>query len=244
MFDPFGDFATKGYLQNVEGLQRLEEVKVLEHTFFEANFEDAFKFLGKIKGPLTYAHFLRVHHILFNDFYPWAGQDRFQLGVGNFVEKGNFQFEESSQARRAVEWGLEMGNNPAVITKKPGVVMGQFAWGHPFLDGNGRTMLLVHTELCARADFSIDWTSTKKTDYLQALTSELQTPDKGLLDAYFKPLIQKLPARKVWMDHIKALTGLDGANTTDDNMSYSADDALARQRYEDASELRKRSLQG
>jgi cell filamentation protein len=41
-----------------------------------------------------------------------------------------------------------MGNDPVVLAKKPGVVMGQFAWGHPFLDGNGRTMLIVHTELC------------------------------------------------------------------------------------------------
>jgi cell filamentation protein len=50
-------------------------------------------------------------------------------------------------------------------------------------------MLLVHTELCARADFSIDWTSTKKTEYLQALTSELQAPEKGFLDAYFVPVM-------------------------------------------------------
>jgi len=37
VFDPFGDFDTKGYLQNVEGLESLEDVKLLEHTFFEAN---------------------------------------------------------------------------------------------------------------------------------------------------------------------------------------------------------------
>jgi prophage maintenance system killer protein len=117
-------------------------------------------------------------------------------------------------------------------------------WIHPFLDGNGRTMLIVHTELCSRANFSIDWSSSKKMDYLQALTQELKTPDRGLLDGYFKPLIRKLPARKVWMDHIKALPGLDGAHTEDDNMAYAADDVQAMQRYEEASQLRKRSQQG
>jgi cell filamentation protein len=244
VFDPFGDFETRGYLQNFEGLKRMDEVKVLEHTFFEANLEDEFEFLGTVKGALTYKHFLKVHHVLFSDFYPWAGQDRWQLGVGQFVEKGNFQFEVSSLAQRAVEWGLEMGNDPVVLAKKPGVVMGQFAWGHPFLDGNGRTMLIVHTELCSRANFSIDWSSSKKMDYLQALTQELRTPDRGLLDGYFKPLIRKLPARKVWMDHIKALPGLDGAHTEDDNMAYAADDVQAKQRYEEASQLRKRSQQG
>jgi cell filamentation protein len=81
VFDPFGDFETRGYLQNFEGLKRMDEVKVLEHTFFEANLEDAFEFLGSVKGPLTYKHFLKVHHVLFSDPdgqskfpHPWPPQ--------------------------------------------------------------------------------------------------------------------------------------------------------------------------
>jgi hypothetical protein len=46
------------------------------------------------------------------------------------------------------------------------------------------------------------------------------------------------------MDHIKALPGLDGAHTEDDNMAYAADDVQAKQRYEEASQLRQRSQQG
>jgi cell filamentation protein len=45
VFDPFGDFETKGYLQNYEGVKDFKELKVLEHTFFEANLEDAFDYL-------------------------------------------------------------------------------------------------------------------------------------------------------------------------------------------------------
>ena len=189
VFDPFGDYETRGYLRNFEGLKRMDEVKVLEHTFFEANLEDAFHFLGAVKGPLTYKHFLKVHHVLFSDFYPWAGQDRLQLGVGQFVEKGNFQFEEASLAQRAVEWGLQLGNDPAVLAKKPGMVMGQFAWGHPFLDGNGRTLLLVHSELCRRAGFSILWHRTAKSDYLLALTQEIANPQLGVLDRYLQAFV-------------------------------------------------------
>jgi cell filamentation protein len=242
VFDPFGDFETKGYLQNYEGIKDFKELKVLEHTFFEANLEDAFDYLKKIKGPLEYKHFLHVHHILFSDFYPWAGKDRHHLGVANLVDKGNVQFEEAQRAQQAVEWGLSIGNDPTKMTAKPGVVMGIFAWGHPFLEGNGRTMLVVHTELCARANFSIDWPNSTKNDYLQKLTDELRTPDKGALDSYLKPLMQKLPARKYWVEQIKSIPGIDGANTEDDNMSYASDDPLARKRYEEASELRKRSL--
>ncbi|WP_226981161.1 Fic family protein [Vibrio litoralis] len=28
--------------------------------------------------------------------------------------------------------------------------MGFFAYGHPFIDGNGRIMLIIHNELCHR----------------------------------------------------------------------------------------------
>lgn len=242
MFDPFGDFETKGYLQNYEGIKDFRELKIIEHTFFEANLEDAFDYLGKVKDPLKYEHFLKVHQILFSDFYPWAGKDRHQLGVANLVDKGNIQFEEAPLVQRAVEWGLAIGNDPTKMKAQPGVVMGIFAWGHPFLEGNGRTMLLVHTELCARANFSIDWPNSPKNDYLQKLTDELRKPDKGVLDSYLKPLIKKLPARKYWVDQIKSIPGIDGANTEDENMAYAADDPLARKRYEEATELRKRSF--
>lgn len=242
MFDPFGDFETKGYLQNFEGIKDFQELKVLEHAFFEANLEDAFDYLRGVKGPLEYKHFLHVHHILFSEFYPWAGKDRHQLGVANLVDKGNVQFEDASRAQQAVEWGLSIGNDPTKMAAKPGFVMGIFAWGHPFLEGNGRTMLVVHTELCARANFSIDWSSSPKNNYLQKLTDELRTPDKGVLDSCLKPLMQELPARKHWVEQIKSIPGIDGANTEDDNMSYAADDPFARKRYEEATELRKRSL--
>jgi cell filamentation protein len=49
------------------------------------------------------------------------------------------------------------------MRQKPGEVMGYLAHGHPFLDGNGRTIMLVHAELARRAGFGIDWGSTGKT---------------------------------------------------------------------------------
>ena len=189
MFDPFEDFQTAGYLRNVEGLKDLEKLKVLEHVFFEANLEEALHSLRRIKGPIEYTHFLSVHRILFEDLYPWAGQDRHALGVGRFVGKGQRvpNFEASERCQQAVEWGLRIGNDLKTMREQSGAVMGAFAWGHPFLDGNGRTMLLVHAELCHRAGFSIDWRATQKADYLEALTRELDHPGKHL-DGYLHPL--------------------------------------------------------
>src|SRR5574343_141578 len=67
------------------------------------------------------------------------------------------------------------------------------AQAHPFLDGNGRTFLIIHDALCHRAGFSIDWMSVKPTAYLSALSSELHQPGEGLLDQFLDPFIQDVP---------------------------------------------------
>jgi cell filamentation protein len=67
--------------------------------------------------------------------------------------------------------------------------MGYLAHAHPFLDGNGRTLMLVHSELAHRASFSIDWSKVSKESYLDALTRELERPGTGELDSYLKPFV-------------------------------------------------------
>jgi cell filamentation protein len=48
-FDPFGDFATEGYLRNVEKEKDLDIVKRLEHTSFTTGLDAAFAALGRSK---------------------------------------------------------------------------------------------------------------------------------------------------------------------------------------------------
>jgi hypothetical protein len=42
IFDPFGDFATEGYLRNVEKEKDLDIVKRLEHVSFTTGLDEAF----------------------------------------------------------------------------------------------------------------------------------------------------------------------------------------------------------
>ncbi|MDL2353771.1 MAG: Fic family protein [Pseudomonadota bacterium] len=245
MFDPFGDFGTMGYLRNIEKLKDLDEVKVQEHLFFVANLESALDHLAPENSPhITYQSFLDVHKILFDQFYPWAGVDRDMLGIGKHVGKGDgiVEFEQADRSRLAVEWGLKMGVDKNLMRRKPGTIMGAFAWGHPFLDGNGRTMLLIHTELCDRAGIAIDWASSRKDSYLQALTEELWDPDKGLLDGYFQPLIRSVDSRVGRLERIMAVQGLDGSSGVDQNVVYQSNDPQGQFRYDEMKIARDRSL--
>lgn len=214
-FDPFGDFETAGYLRNLQGLKDPAEVKASEHFIFELSIEDALAYLAQ-KKPLNYAAVLEVHKILFAGFYPWAGQDRHELVPHLAVFKGSAGdphstvFERPELIKRAIDYAFELAANKQAFQGKPGEVMGQLAFAHPFLDGNGRTLLLVFMELCYRAGFAIDWSKTDKDSYLRALSDEIREPSQGHLDNYLLPRVVPITSRDQWPEIISGIRGLDG----------------------------------
>ncbi len=209
MFDPFKDFEQVGYLRNLYGEKDRQIVQELEHELFRANLIDAQAYLAK-RRAISYDDFLKVHELLFSAFYPWAGQDRAMTAPDIAVSKGNIMFGHPFEAKRAVDYGLQIARDSKELRKRSGEVLGLFAFGHPFLDGNGRTMLVINTELCHRAGFCIEWHRTAKYDYLAALSAEIVTPGKGILDNYLNQFIGASQERGLWGGMISDLSGLDG----------------------------------
>lgn len=214
MFDPFKDFEQAGYLRNRYGEKDPQIVQELEHQLFRAGLDEAIAYLSKCR-VVDYEDFLAVHRILFSAFYPWAGQDRAATVPDIAVSKAGTWFSHPLDARRAVEEGLRIARDKRQLRQRPGEVMGLFAYGHPFLDGNGRTMLVVHNELCHRADFCIEWQRTTKTDYLTALSQEIASPGRGILDAYLLEFVGTHQERQRWGGVIGELAGLNGRGAED-----------------------------
>ena len=192
MFDPFGDLECAGYLRNTHKLKDPQMIKHMEHHLFVRNFGRAQNHLSKRK-EITYDDFLKVHQIIFAELYPWAGQDRATLLPNRAVHKADVAFAHPNEAQLAVNEGLRLGQMADQMKKHPGAVMGLFAFGHPFLDGNGRTMLMVHLELAHRAGFSIAWEHVQKDEYLRCLSSEIKDPSVGELDTYLRGFIKVNP---------------------------------------------------
>ena len=219
-FDPFGDFDTAGYLQNLLQLKDPIEVKKLEHISFEASLEDALACLADAKS-IGYESVLNTHKILFSDFYHWAGKDRNELTPNLAVFKGQYNdprstvFERPDFIRISVDYALKLAADPKRFKAHPGEVMGQLAFAHPFLDGNGRTILLIFMELCYRANFGIDWSKTTKHDYLLTLSEEIREPFKGLLDNYLSDFVVTRISRDEWPAIIGGINGLDGLDKED-----------------------------
>lgn len=220
VFDPFGTFYSKGYLENTTGEKDLEKVKRMEHLAFSTRLEQALEMLVATK-EISYATVLQTHKTLFQDFYHWAGRDRLSTAPDKEISKGDVdspfrtEFERPEQIKLAFDYGLRLANDKNRMRVKAGAVMGLFAFAHPFLDGNGRTILLIHMELCFRAGFSIAWGATQKTAYLEALSREIDSPEKGILDVYLQRFITPVITREDWLDQILNIPGLDGNGSID-----------------------------
>jgi cell filamentation protein len=227
-FDPFGDFETRGYLRNLPQEKDLAIVRRLEHASFTTGIDGAFARLAQ-KNPLEYSDVLETHKILFEAVYPWAGQDRAQTSPDIAVSRGGVLFAHPKHAQSAVEHALKLGNDTKTMRAKAGEVMGYLAHGHPFLDGNGRTIMVIHAVLAQRAGFSIDWASTDKNAYLNALTRELDEPDKGLLQSYLEPYFRAVVADLV--QHVARAKGLDGGTQNADTVHGRNDDPAVQAQY-------------
>src|SRR5882672_1561723 len=70
-FDPFGDFATEGYLRNFEQEKDLAIVKRAENMSFTTGLDEAFATLARAR-VLSFDDVLKTHGILFGAVYPWA----------------------------------------------------------------------------------------------------------------------------------------------------------------------------
>ena len=239
IFDPFCDFETRGYLRNTAGEKDLEVVKIIEYRSFLAKLDTAFKSLSEI-DQLSYQDVLNTHKILFESVYPWAGQDRKQTAPNIAVSKGSILFAHPDDAKTAVEHALRIGANTDFMGRAPGEVMGYLAYGHPFLDGNGRTIMVIHAELAQRAGISIDWAATSKFEYLTSLTRELENPGKGYLDIYLAPFLSGAVGPGHLANHLAGAPGLDGGSEQPFNKVLGRfDDPILKARYEKQEQQRR-----
>jgi cell filamentation protein len=208
-FDPFRDFETRGYLRNFEGCKDIAIVKANENIAFQTNLAKAMNELMNIKF-IEYKHVLATHKTLFGDVYPWAGEDRLKTSPNISISKAGYErmFADPAGIRLAMDYALKQGQDFTFMRDKPGEVMGSLAHAHPFLDGNGRTIMTIHTELAHRSGIEIDWVKTDKNAYLTALTKEIYVPGKGHLDEYLKPFIREAGERVASISMLKSLKGL------------------------------------
>lgn len=171
MFDPFGDFETNGYLRNLLKTKDIHLAKNLEHQLFVKNISGVIDWLT-LQDNLNYEVLLETHKKIFQELYPWAGQDRFQLTPHKSVMKGEIIFAPPEEIHTIF--------TQAINQKTLGKVLGGLALAHPFLDGNGRALVTFFSEICRREKKLIRWDLIEKNDYLVKLGDAIEGKSDNL----------------------------------------------------------------
>ena len=92
-FDPFGDFATEGYLRNFEKEKNLAIIKRAEHASFVMGLDEAFASHSPSPRYSPTKTCSKFTGILFGAIYPWAGEDRTRTAPTRSPEKSKILFE-------------------------------------------------------------------------------------------------------------------------------------------------------
>jgi cell filamentation protein len=89
--------------------------------------------------------------------------------------------------------------------------------------------MIVHSVLAQRAGFGVNWAATDKTDYLNALSVEIENPKAGALNRYLKQFITAPIANSDLAAAIVAAPGLDGQSTN--TVAGQISDPALQERY-------------
>jgi cell filamentation protein len=183
ILDPFGDYETAGYLRNIYRKKNLRLIGHLETAAFEQEVLSTVRFLRRLP-TLQYRRLTKTRHRLFNALYPWAGQDRSITAPDIAIAKGGYSnlFAHPADCQRAAEYALVHGQDASYLRAHPGEGFGYLAHAHPFLEGNGRTILTIFAELTRRSGFYVEWELVDKTQFLETLTRELLGPGNSIMD--------------------------------------------------------------
>jgi cell filamentation protein len=191
VLDPWGDYETAGYLRNHFQEKDLRVVGRLETAAFEQEVPQTLRVLRRLQ-TLSYQHIIETHRTLFASVYPWAGQDRSVTAPNIAIAKGGYStlFAHPKAVELAGQHALKLGQDKTYLRKHPGEVFGHLAFAHPFLEGNGRTILTIYSELSRRSGFHVEWEAIDKTQFLETLTRELLKPGKSIMDELVLPYVR------------------------------------------------------
>lgn len=226
VLDPWGDYETAGYLRNHYQEKDLSVVGRLETAAFEQEVPQTLRVLRRLP-ILSYQHITETHRTFFSSVYPWAGQDRSVTAPNIAIAKSGYStlFAHPMAVQLAGQHALNLGQDKNYLREHPGEVFGYLAHAHPFLEGNGRTILTIYSELSRRAGFHVEWEAIDKTQFLEKLTQELLKPGKSIMDELVIPYV-RLGALSVDLSASRLRVNFKREQTTSSADSKTGDEGL------------------
>ena len=114
----------------------------------------------------------KIHKIIFDDIYGWAGQIR----QGDFLSKGNSIFCRGQYIKENANTIMAnlfkekflQGLNKIKFVERMSFYMGEINALHPFREGNGRASREFFRQLSLKANYTLDFRKTNNEKLLVA----------------------------------------------------------------------------
>jgi len=133
-----------------------------------------------------------IHHTLFQDVYPWAGQLR-TIEIG----KGGSWFHNCNRFDPAAQWTFDYIRDSPLVNPNCGddefvvaaaEALSRINYMHPFREGNGRTQRAFLDMLAKVSGRTLAWRNVSKEENLRASIAAMQTGE----GAAFQELMTKI----------------------------------------------------
>lgn len=148
--------------------------------------------MNPIIGNFDFDHLKKIHYIIFQDVYEWAGKVRtVDIGKGNLFCRVQFindyagsVFSDFNSSCRAA------GADRVKFTETLASHYADMNALHPFREGNGRSQREFTRELCLKCGYVLDLTVTTHEEMLSAsIDSFDHGNNSGLLEIFRKCVI-------------------------------------------------------
>ena len=138
-----------------------------------------------ISGKFDTRHLLAIHHHIFQDVYPWAGELR-TVNIGK--SGGLFALQQhivSTLAKTLEDLKQERYLSGADLKRfcdRGAYYLGEINAIHPFREGNGRTQREFMRELALRNGYTLEWSRVSRDRMMDASKQSFRRDNAGLAE--------------------------------------------------------------
>lgn len=182
--DVGGYFPRTKSLVNYFGIKERSRLREVEMKI--SNIRTAEFLTEPSQQEFDFAYLKQIHHHLFGDIYPSAGQVRSVMAAKR-TEFCSPEFIESTAEdifSRLHKGRYLEGMDREEFINDLAFFMGEVEALHPFRDGNGRTTRLFFYQLAMQAGYDIDWAMVDPDRLLEADISAIDGDYQLLIDVW------------------------------------------------------------
>lgn len=189
-------------LINKENITDAAKLEIIEGAYSRDRIQELT--MNPIEGNFDLKHLQKIHHYIFQDIYPFAGQIR-DLNI----IKGNTTFCASLYIKSSADELFSSLKNENFLkdlpfdqfTKRLAHYYSEINILHPFREGNGRSQRVFLSNVSKNAGFQLDWSKTNK-DLLLKATIESVVNTRSLEKVFENTLIRSAtqPIKNKFLD--------------------------------------------